>query len=182
MGNWFTQDTNPIDNVSEEMILGSTSSERPDLLTEQDEKVVRFLISEIEKFFESEDKQSLYADIIKYRKILKYSLGDKFSLMNYMMKKCWNTEGLPKPKEGKVEFMEAEIAKLMRKTTNLTARDLDKLWFLFYASGDTSFPHRIKEVSDDLRQHKVIRETARWSCDTHEKKGFNLNFPSRLLD
>lgn len=57
--------------------------------------------------------------------------------------------------------------KIMDLSTILYPSDLDCLWILYYATGDTKYSDRVKHVVTDKTQLKFVQAAAIWSYNSH---------------
>ena len=75
-------------------------------------------------------------------------------------------------------YFQEQKAKLFNPTTLLAGRDLDRLWLMFYATGDASFANKVKNVANGTIgvENAGVVLAAHWSYENH------LNNGNRLAD
>lgn len=113
-----------------------------------------------------------YQAIRQHDEIYRKGLGSTVYRLYVLGMKTHLTVNDPLTKEERDEF-NTEVARLLT-SEKLTSKDLDKMWSLYYATGDRKFPCRIKiiaEGTDNTSQHQLVRDAANWSYNSHVKQG-----------
>jgi len=65
-----------------------------------------------------------------------------------------------------------EVARLLDFKSELDATDLDKLWILYYATGDIKYSDRVKAAFDGRSYSDFpIHLAAKWSYQSHMEQG-----------
>lgn len=68
-------------------------------------------------------------------------------------------------------FFNKEVERLLSSQTTLSSRDLDEMWALFYATGDTRFPDRVRRATTEEFHYLGVKEAAKWSYESHVRQG-----------
>ena len=114
-----------------------------------------------------------YKIIRKYDKLYFDSLGIKYMIYYITLNRRYNfgenfsnTFGIIR---GYLlnKWYDYEMNRLMKPTNLLSASDLDSLWCLYYATGDTIYPNRIRGIAFSNDQHILVRSAAIWSYNSH---------------
>jgi hypothetical protein len=151
-----------------ENIIGESSGERPDLLTEKDMELLEKRMPIFDYFYKEPTLEN-------YRKIrdidgqLTHALGSKYHLFLSTIREIYPSLGEPLNRLEK-RWLKTSIEGLMY-SINTTASDLDRLWILYYATGYKEFPAKIQSIIRDPNIHYVVRSAATWSYKSHVDKG-----------
>lgn len=75
-------------------------------------------------------------------------------------------------------YFEEQSNKLLHGPMSaLSAEDLDRLWILFYATGNVKYAHRVLDVAANVVTPVGVRDAAHWSYNSHLADGRLLEDP-----
>lgn len=111
-----------------------------------------------------------YNSIRTLRELYQKALGKKYDIFILAVRK--ENPSFHEPLDNIEDFfLRGEIQRLMSTESRLTAVDLDKIWILYYATGDKKYPERIVYISNDPKQHFAVKAAASWSYNSHYVEG-----------
>lgn len=151
------------------LILGDDTSEARQSLTEVERSTVESMSPLFDTFYKDPTVNN-YQLIRNSDDTYQKYLGDKYTLYIWAIREKYKHLNDPLSTEELAQFIKTRTY-LATITNRLSARDLDKLWTLYYATGDPQFPHRISLVSNDANQFPFIRQAATWSYQSHLTAG-----------
>nr|QBK88138.1 MAG: hypothetical protein LCMAC202_05000 [Marseillevirus LCMAC202] len=102
--------------------------------------------------------------------IYQKALGNKYRVFVWAVRDTFTDLKEPLEENDALDY-QLEVDRLLDLRNTLTAGDLDRLWTLYYATGDQRFPNRVKSVSNNELQPEVVRGAASWSYDSHIQQG-----------
>ena len=154
---------------SQDSMTDGNGGERKDLLTKEDIEKINELQPIFENFYKYPTLEN-YKKIRGLDQIYKNALGDVYSLYIDMLR--YSYPNLNEPMAyNKRHLLEYIVSDLLDPKKKYSAMDLDKLWTLYYATGELRYPDRIALVANDTKQNLVVRGAAQWSHGSHKKTG-----------
>lgn len=109
-----------------------------------------------------------YQAIREYDDLFYKAVGNIYTLYIHMIKYLHPEFGDQVSYREK-QILHLQVNDLLDPKRVLTAKDLDKLWALYYASGNNNYPDRVKNVINDGKQDMVVRWAAEWSYNSHQQ-------------
>jgi len=119
--------------------------------------------------FSQNPHQGTYDKITALDSSLDFRNDFPYRMFKLKARERWSL--LPAVKDSEKRELDQLETRLLHPENQLTAKDLDTLWALFYATGSNLYPDRIKSVFDGKEIATPVQKAALWSYTSHVMKG-----------
>jgi len=139
-------------------------------LTPEEQKIINEQSKIFECFFRHPTFEN-YQTIRSIDEIYERCLGDKYRIFLLAVREKNTSFEDPLSDEEK-SSLQKTTSRLTSKDSILSPNDLDTMWVLYYATGESKYPERILHVcNEDTKQNFAVRGAAAWSYNSHVEQG-----------
>ena len=149
-------------------ILGEDTTCRPEELTAEEKELLQNTVESFETFYKRPTLEN-YNLIKQHEYVYRKALGQTYTFFTWAIRFKYPVEE-PLTETEAMDYT-LELDRLLDKRNFLNAPDLDKLWMLYYATGDAKFPDRVKQIANNPLSHIIVRSAAEWSYRSHLEQG-----------